>query len=251
MSITLNGITITTGVTTGDLVAPVSNGLVISLDAGNTTSYSGSGSTWTDLSGNGNNGTLYNSPTYSAGTAGYISFNGTNQYMQANIGTTTLNGDPNFTIEFVAQIPQNFVTTGFWGLGGAGQGSSFEGWTPTTNRIHLDLYDSTRLDSGIDYSLNTWYHVVWTKSGSGVEVTNVVNYINNVRSTLTKTRSLTTGPSLNTSTAGVGTALGRINGDADAYYAAVKIGIYRIYNRALTPVEVYQNFMSVKSRYGL
>ncbi len=251
MAVTISGATVSGGITLGDIVAPVTSGLVLSLDAGNTSSYSGSGTTWTDLSGNGNNGTLYNTPTYVSGSAGYIGFNGSNQYMQANIGTTSLNGDPSCTIEFVAQIPQNFVTAGFWGLGGAGQGLSFEGWAPTTNRIHWDVYDSTRLDTGIDYLLNTWYHVVWTKDGAGVETTNVKNYVNNVQSTLTKTRDRTSGPALNTSTPGVGAVLGRINGNADAYYAAVRIGVYRIYNRALSSSEVYQNFMSIKSRYGL
>jgi len=251
MTVSIGGATVAGGVTFGNAVFPVTSGLVLSLDAGNTSSYSGSGSTWTDLSGNGNNGTLYNTPTYVSGSAGYIGFNGTNQYMQANIGTTSLNGDPSCTIEFVAQIPQSFVIAGFWGLGGAGQGLSFEGWTPTTNRIHWDTYDSTRLDTGIDYALNTWYHVVWTKNGAGVETTNVNNYNNNILSTLTKTRDRTSGPALNTSTPGVGTVLGRINGNADAYYAAVKIGVYRLYNRALSASEVYQNFSSIKTRYGL
>ena len=36
----------------------VTDGLVLALDAGNTKSYPGSGTTWTDLSGQGNNGTL-------------------------------------------------------------------------------------------------------------------------------------------------------------------------------------------------
>ena len=251
MAVTISGATVSGGITLGDAVFPVTNGLVLSLDAGNTSSYSGSGTTWTDLSGNGNNGTLYNTPTYVSGSAGYIGFNGTNQYMQANIGTTSLNGDPSCTIEFVVQVPQNFSNAGFWGLGGAGQGLSFEGWAPTTNRIHFDMYDSTRLDTGVDYVLNTWYHVVWTKNGAGVETTNCRNYINNVQSTLAKTRSVTTGPALNTSTAGVGTALGRINGNADGFYAAAKIGVYRLYNRALSAAEVYQNFSSNKTRYGL
>ena len=56
---------------------------------------------WTDLSGNGNHGTLYNSPTYSSLDGnGSLEFNGSTQYMQANINSTLLDGDPNFTIEF-------------------------------------------------------------------------------------------------------------------------------------------------------
>ena len=227
------------------------SGLILSLDSANIKSYPGSGTIWYDTSGNNNHGTLFNSPTYTSGVSGFISFDGISQYMQANIGTTALNGDPSFTIEFVAQIPQNFTNTGFWGLGGTGQGLSFEGWSPSANRIHLDLYDSTRMDPGVDYALNTWYHIVWTKNGSGVETTNIRNYINNTQSTLTKTRAVTTGPALNTSTAGVGTALGRLNGNSASFYAAVKIGLYRIYTRALSAAEVTQNFNELRGRYGL
>ena len=79
----------------------VTENLVLCLDASNPRSYPGSGSIWYDASGNGNNGTLFNTPTYTSGAAGFISFNGTTQYMQANIGTTALDGDPSFTIEFV------------------------------------------------------------------------------------------------------------------------------------------------------
>ena len=38
----------------------ITNGLVFNLDAGNPSSYNGSGNTWTDLTGNGNNVTLTN-----------------------------------------------------------------------------------------------------------------------------------------------------------------------------------------------
>ena len=58
----------------------VTDGLVLALDAGRTLSYSGSGTTWTDLSGNSNNGTLTNGPTFSSDNFGAIVFDGTNDY---------------------------------------------------------------------------------------------------------------------------------------------------------------------------
>lgn len=45
----------------------VTDGLVLALDAANPLSYPGSGTTWRDLSGNGNNGTLVNGPTFDIG----------------------------------------------------------------------------------------------------------------------------------------------------------------------------------------
>jgi hypothetical protein len=56
----------------------ITNGLVLSLDAANRFSYPGSGTTWTDRSGNGNNGTLVSSPTFSGGNGGSLGFNGSN-----------------------------------------------------------------------------------------------------------------------------------------------------------------------------
>ena len=56
----------------------VQSGLVLNLDAGASTSYPGSGTTWTDLSGNGNNGSLVNGPTFNSSNGGSISFDGSN-----------------------------------------------------------------------------------------------------------------------------------------------------------------------------
>ena len=62
----------------------VSSGLVLHLDAGNASSYPGSGTTLTDLSGSGNNGTLVNGPTYSSANGGSLSFDGVNDYVSVS-----------------------------------------------------------------------------------------------------------------------------------------------------------------------
>ena len=56
----------------------ITDGLVLALDAGNTKSYPGSGTSWSDLSGQGNTGTLTNGPTYSSADGGSIVFDGSN-----------------------------------------------------------------------------------------------------------------------------------------------------------------------------
>jgi hypothetical protein len=65
----------------------VTENLALALDAGNPKSYPGSGSTWYDLSGNSNNATLYNSPTFSGGI---VSWNGTSQYAEISANETSL-----------------------------------------------------------------------------------------------------------------------------------------------------------------
>ncbi len=67
----------------------VTDGLVLALDAGNTKSYPGSGTAWTDLIGS-NNGTLTNGPTYNSDNGGSIVFDGTNDYV-------TISDDSDFT----------------------------------------------------------------------------------------------------------------------------------------------------------
>jgi hypothetical protein len=229
----------------------IQDGLVICLDASDKNSYPGSGTTWYDMSGNNNHGTLYNGPTFNSSNGGNITFDGVDDYLQANVNSTVLDGDPNFTTEFFVKRTSSFVTSGFWGIGGAGQGYSIEGWTPNTNEIFLDLYDSTRLSSGVTYPLNTWVHVAWAKSGTAISTSTVNLYINGVLTSLTLTRSQTTGPRYNTSTSGVGIALGRINGDASGNNAPITMGCFRIYSRQLSTTEVIQNYNAQKSRFGL
>ncbi len=59
----------------------ITNGLILELDAANRKSYPGSGTTWTDLSGNGNTGTLTNGPTFSSANGGSIVFDGVDDYV--------------------------------------------------------------------------------------------------------------------------------------------------------------------------
>jgi hypothetical protein len=229
----------------------ITSGLQLHLDAGKTTSYRG-GKMWYDISGKGHHGIFYNSPTYSSIDGnGSIAFNGSTQYMTSNIKNTTLDGDPNFTVDFFVKRTTDFNVGAFWGIGGTGQGNSISGWTPTTNRIHIDVYDSTRLDSATDYPLNTYVHVAWVKSGTSISTSTVKCYVNGVEKGLTLTRSQTSGPQYNTSTSGVGVTLGRIVSNADGYYAPITMGVFRIYNTALSASEILQNYNAQKYRFGL
>ena len=207
-----------------------------------------------DFSGNNNSGVTYNSPTYLSTNNGSISFDGTNDYLQANVNTTSLDGDPSFTVDmFVRRRTGTNIGpfAGFWGIGGSGQGNSIQGWTPTTNLIHLDVYDSTRLATSQYYPEGQFVHIVWTKNGAGTETTNVKCYINGVEASLTKNRNATRTNQLNTSTNGVGICLGRIVADEANYHAPVDIGSFKVYNRVLSASEIQQNFQALRGRFGI
>ena len=88
----------------------VTDGLVLCVDAANTKSYPGSGTTWTDISSKGNNGTLTNGPTFSSGNGGAIVFDGTNDYVDfgsqvANLSTSTIS----FWIKLQNNDSRNYV----------------------------------------------------------------------------------------------------------------------------------------------
>ena len=76
----------------------VEDALVLALDAGNTKSYPGSGTTWTDTVG-GNTGTLTNGPTYNPDNGGAIVFDGTNDYVTIPDSEDLEFGSGDFTIE--------------------------------------------------------------------------------------------------------------------------------------------------------
>jgi len=83
----------------------ITDGLVLCLDAGNPKSYPGSGTTWTDLSGNGNNGTLTNGPTYNSGNLGSLVFDGVNDYV--NLGDLDLPAPFTLSIWFKGNTTQS------------------------------------------------------------------------------------------------------------------------------------------------
>lgn len=108
--------------------------LRMNLDASNPSSYSGSGSTWYDLSGNGNNGTITGA-TYSAGGVnGTFNFSGTNQYV--SIGTPLSSGSSYTIAAWVKAAAvggaHNIVssnTSPFWVNSGTLYGGTTGGYT--------------------------------------------------------------------------------------------------------------------------
>jgi hypothetical protein len=82
----------------------VTNGLVLNLDAANPASYSGSGLSWLDLSGNNNTGTLQNGPQYSSANSGGIRFDGVNDVVA---GSSVVPISNSFTV--TAWIKHNSV----------------------------------------------------------------------------------------------------------------------------------------------
>ena len=112
----------------------VTNGLVLNLDAAKTDSYPGTGTTWRDLSGNNNNGTLTNGPTYTGVSKdAAIVFDGVDDYVDCG-NNSTVNLNSSFTINCWVKISPTAPSSSGKGIVGKYTGN-------TANRSYLLLYD--------------------------------------------------------------------------------------------------------------
>ena len=71
------------GVGGGGASGLVTEGLILNLDSTDSSSYSGTGTVWTDLSGEGNHFDLVNGPTFSTDDGGTIVTDGANDYIKS------------------------------------------------------------------------------------------------------------------------------------------------------------------------
>ena len=221
----------------------ITQNLVLCLDAANPKSYPGSGTTWTDLSGNGNNGTLVNGVGYNSGNLGSLVFDGSND--SGDVGSITPNiGD--FTVGFIYQL------TGAGGRGGLferkpslpfngfslGQGGGSD-WSAA-------ISGTSNFNNSVSVyftypSLNTWYYDIVVYSSGNT----LTNYRNG-----TFVSSSTGVSQGNLSTQGTRTNFLIANRDNNTSLPC-KVALVNCYNRALTPQEIRQNFNATRGRYGI
>lgn len=99
----------------------VSSDLVLYLDAANSESYPGSGTTWTDLSGNGNDGTLQGGVGYSPNDGGSLTFDGSNDYVNLDFPFTQSSSAYSYTIFMGARLSATSTTRRqLWGSDNGG-----------------------------------------------------------------------------------------------------------------------------------
>jgi hypothetical protein len=215
----------------------VTSGLILHLDAANPKSYTGTGATWSDLSGNRNNGTLTNGPSFSSANMGSIGFDGVNDYV--DISTIINLTNPLTICAFV----NTSIVTGTQVIYGPSANGQDNWLSLSNNRIQLFATQTSDVNnfsiiSNTNIEANKWYHI------TGIVNNNVTSiYVNGVFEVASSTQAFTVGGW--NSTARIGQrATGQFpfNG---------RIASVQGYNRALSATEVLQNFNAIKSRYGL
>lgn len=222
----------------------VNDGLILSLDAANSKSYPGSGTAWTDLSGNGNNGTLTNGPTFSSLNNGSIIFDGTNDYI--NCGNIL-----NFTTEsfsFNIFFYLTSTTTNSVGQGpilfykGPYQANGYYIQLSQTSPARAAFYTNqsgviqTTLSS-LSLIIGGWNCLSVVRNGSSVKI-----YINGIDATSSAATHINPTSSSNNF---------QLAGYSNAIFANIRIASFQAYNKSLTAEEVSQNFNALRGRYGI
>ena len=219
----------------------ITSGCVLSLDAAERLSYPRTGTTWKDLSGNNNNGTLTNGPTFSAGNLGSIVFDGTNDYV--DMGSSTYCNLINISVSVWIRVnsasgfflSRYFNTTSYNGF--------FMYYDVASTKFSVDGRESnaTYLSRPTinTYPLNNWYNVTWTKSANVWSI-----YVNGSLDVSSALGNGTTPFSNNIMW------IGGLNQVTELYYSGGNISNVQIYNRSLTAAEVLQNYNATKSRFG-
>ena len=226
----------------------VASGLILNLDAGNASSYPGTGTTWTDLSPTGNNGTLTNGVGYTSADGGALTFDGVNDYI--NMGNNTAynltnisvsvwfkptTGTPNYS-PIISRYSSGINNLQGWVISYVASTSKFNIGGRENASVFLS-FSSTNT-----YSINNWYNVTWTKSASTWSL-----YVNG---TLDRTTTIGNGTTAYLSNnMQIGASFEWSPGDK--YYGKQDIPAVNIYNRALSQGEVTQNYNAIKTRFGL
>jgi len=218
----------------------VTDGLALNLDAGFVGSYPTTGTTWYDLSGNGNNGTLVNSPTFSSSNNGVIVFDGVDDRIFI-LNNNSFNVADNITLEMWVKLQVSQSNN----LGFLIKYTGNDGYLfyVTNNSDKAFAFDYRNRDGTYYRTIGTtniqdgvWKCLTVQKSGLYSRV-----YIN---STLEGT---TVASTVGDMSSNVDLNLGT---DFSTYMNG-QMGSFRIYNRVLTQAEITQNFNAQKGRFGL
>jgi hypothetical protein len=226
----------------------VTNGLVLYLDAANYLSYTSGSTTWNDLSGNNNSGSLVNGPTFSSGNAGSIVFDGADDYV--NCGTQpSLNLTGGITLGCWVYFNNINRREIFVGKGDGIGAPSTQYWIEKTSNNNFLLLlsvvvgsiptDSRLILNDFIIQNNQWYYVCLTYDKQTYR-----GYVNGIPN------SQTTSMNFDIHTTSRNLGVGRL-GDLPALHLLGRISAAQIYNRALTSSEVLQNYNATKARFGL
>ena len=223
----------------------VTDGLVLSLDAGDRNSYPGSGTTWRDLSGNNNSGSLVNGPTFSSANGGSIVFDGVDDVVTTDL-PAGISGIQ--TCTQVCWFKRTNISTisalvGFGTLGSTSNRYAIQVWSDGLVYVTLGPSDWGYFSSNDTrwHNIQTVFDGTLTGNSDRLKV-----YFDGVQVSLTFSGTI---PS-NVGTPLNGCRIGQTFNTGNQYGSSTT-SVFQIYNRALSALEILQNYNAQKSRFNL
>lgn len=217
----------------------ITSNLLLYLDAGNPSSYPGSGTTWTDLSTNANNATSLTGVTYSSNNGGYLSFNGTSGSgsLVASKYNTTYNGKTVFVAANLSGALSVGQYRAFLGSSAGNRNFNFYLYSPSSGvyQLHFSAAGTGTISSNVSYTPGNWFTAAFTQQTDGT----LVYYFNGA---VVNTTTQTFAQFQSGTTEWVGRADNYWNGP---------LSVVTVYKSALTASEIQINHNAVKGRYGL
>ena len=217
----------------------VTDGLILSLDAADRNSYVSGSTTWNDLSGNNNSGSLINGPTFSSANGGSLVLNGTSQYIDLGTSYTSLQTQtPTLSFWIKPSSIPIYNSIGGWCQYGLGGGFVVD-MNPSSVVINIGNGSwAKQLAASVTLSTLNYTNIVANYDGSNLNI-----YINGV---LNSTFSIVTTIGYATKGFAIGSYYGSTNN-----MLVGSVAITQMYNRALSATEVAQNYNAQKSRFNL
>ena len=228
----------------------IQDGLVLCLDASDRNSYVSGSTTWFDLSGNNNSGSLVNGPTFNTGSLGSIVFDGTNDYVLVNSGSTSINPTTAITV------------SSFFNVSSYGNNYACIVLKQNNYAGFFEQYSLSLVTTFANFSITGVDRVQKLVSASGNFLNQNINIVGTCDTVTDEIKFYLNGNLMHTlpftSTFDIADTPINIGGSGVLKFGANYPGftngkIYNtsIYNRALTQQEIQQNYNAQKSRFGL
>lgn len=230
------------------------NGLVYCVDAGDRNSYVGTGTIWNDLAAGGSRGlTLSGSvptPTFSTGNGGYLSLDGTDDFIRNSTANATIGSSVSVNITMGVWVYPTTINTNHI------LGRIADPAAPTGNECGFNIqsngevgyyvggYNAFGQTAAGAVTINKWHYIVFAYDQATIPRPRI--YVNNIRYTGMNEGNFFTGIPNNTACF-IGFSWTR---GFNSVFAG-RVAAFHIYNRTLTDAEVFENYNKQKGRFGL
>ena len=218
-----------------------SNGALLYVDAGRSASYSGTGTTWTDLSSNTNPATLVGSPTYNSAYSGYLTFNGTGSQYASTTAAKFNQTYTGKTVIVAARITAGAFSAGtfrcLFGTNSGARNFNTYVYSPSSGvyQMHYSANNVGGFSNNLSVTPGQWAVFAITHTTGGL----VTYYLNGVA----------VGTNTGITFAQYASNNGEYIGLGDNYWYG-DISVCAVYGRALSSDEILQNYNAIKDRFS-